>query len=58
MAPVFPKDGGAAFGTDHRIVGVFHDEHAVGDTDAESAAGAALPDNHSNNGCLKQHHFP
>src|SRR5262249_22125449 len=44
-----PENAGAAFGTDHGIIGVFEHADAVADADAERAAGAPFPDNNADN---------
>ena len=54
---MFPKDGGAAFRADHRVIGVFEHEDAVGDADAERAAGAALAEDHGDDGRSQAHHL-
>lgn len=57
MAPVLPKNGRAAFGADHGIVSVLHDEDAIRHTDPERATRTALTDDHGNDGGFEQHHF-
>ena len=57
MFAMFPKNGGAAFRTDDRIVGVLHHEHAVSNADAECATAAAFTDDHSDDGRAEQHHL-
>ena len=57
VAAVFPKDRGATFGTDHRIVGVLHDEHFVGHADAECAARTAFAYDHRDDRGFEKHHL-
>ena len=57
MGAVLPQDGGAAFGGDDRVISVLENEHAVGDADAEGAAGAALADDDGDGGDLEQGHL-
>ena len=57
MAAVFPEDRGATLGGDDGVVGVLEDEDAVGDADAEGAAGAAFADDHGDDGTCETHHF-
>jgi len=54
---VFPEDGGAAFGRDDGVVGVFEDEDAVGDADAERAAAAAFAEDDGDDGDAEGEHF-
>ncbi len=41
---IFPQNGGATFGRDHRVVRVFQNQDAVAHTDAERATGTAFAD--------------
>ena len=46
VGAVFPENRGATFGRDDGVIGVFQNEHAVADADAERAARAAFADDH------------
>jgi hypothetical protein len=54
---VLPEDGGAAFGRDDGVVGVFQNEHAIGDADAEGAAAAAFAEDDGDDGDVEGEHF-
>ena len=57
VSSIFPQNGGAGFGADDGIVGIFQDHHVIGHTDAEGAARAAFADNGGENGDPQIHHF-
>ena len=56
--PVLPENGGAPLGTDHRVIGVFQNQHPVGHPDAQRPARPALADDRGDDRHGQQHHFP
>jgi len=54
---LFPEDGGASFWRDDRVPGVLEHGDAVGDGDAECAAGAAFADDDAEDGDFEAGHF-
>ncbi len=54
---VLPEDRGAPLRRDHRVVGVFEDQQAVRDADAERAAAAALADHDAHDRDAQRRHL-
>ena len=54
---VFPKNSGAAFGADDRIVSVFQNQRAIAYADAERAPAAAFADYHGDHGHAEERHL-
>src|SRR5438876_3038562 len=57
MPPVSPQNRGTRFGTDHRVVSVLENQHAICDPDPQRAARSAFANDGSDNRDTQRHHL-